>query len=146
VLDWLRRTVSGLWGGITDAVKDFVHTIVGGLMGALGFLFHDVTAKWSELVQAAEELEAGAWMLGRSLWHQLARIVTYDIPHYAMTAWWWVTHQDQLASVLFWWILRYLEERAWTAAQYLGEFFTALALRNLRRFLHLMETILVAVL
>jgi hypothetical protein len=109
-------------------------------------VYHDVTSAWDDLLHTAEGIETGAWHLGRAVWRQFNRVLTYWVPHFAMTAWWWVTHPDQLALVLFWWTLHYLERFAWTAAQYLGEFALALVMRNLRRFLHLAEEILAAVL
>jgi hypothetical protein len=146
VLGWLRRIVGFGWSGVTDAIKAFVHTVVGGIAGVVSLVFHAVTGAWDELTSAAAELENGAHQLGRSLWHKLSEIVGYWIPHFAFTAWWWVTHPDQLARTLLWYLVAALEREAWTAGQYLGEFGLALFTRNLRRFLHVLEHVFTAVL
>jgi hypothetical protein len=146
VLNWLRSTIDGWLGLISRAIREFVHAVVGAVVGALESLFRNVTGAWDDLVTAARELESSAWHLGRALWHQLDRIITYWVPHFAMTAWWWVTHPDQLAHVLYWHTIRYLETYAWQTGRYLGEFATALVVANLRRFTLLVEDIIHAVL
>lgn len=109
-------------------------------------LFGNVYGAWEALEKTAKELEDGTWHFAAETVNALTRILLHYIPAYAMTAWWWVTNPSCLASVLYWWIVKYLEERAWCTAQYLGEFLTALVARNLRTTAHLLETIIAAVL
>ncbi len=145
MLDWLGRLFDSAVGLIPSPIRNLVHTAVHAIAGVMITVFHDVTGAWDDLVHTAADIEEGAWHLGRSTWRKFNQIVTHLIPHYAMVAWWWVTNPDKLAETLFWWILRLLEHYAWEAGELLGEFFLALVLRNIRRFLHLIEAVLAAV-
>lgn len=59
--------------------------------------------------------------------------------------WEFFTHLDKFAELLFWHLVAALEAHAWDIAKFLGEFFLALIVHNLVRFIKLMETILDAV-
>lgn len=69
-----------------------------------------------------------------------------DLVKWGYTAWYWVTHPDKFAVLLFWPIIGLLNANAWDAARVLGEFLTALFLHNLRKVAMLLEDILHAVL
>ena len=145
MVNWLRSIWGFITGGVTAAVQAFVHALISGIAIVLDFIFGNVKGAWGELVTAARDLASGAHVLSSAVWNQLDKIITYYIPFYAYTAWWWVTNLDSLALVLLWHLLKWLEHYAWTAAQYLGEFTLALILRNLRRLALLVETIVTAV-
>lgn len=144
--NWISHTLGSAGRAIGSAVSGAVSAVVGGLVSLLGSLFGNVTGAWDELTAAAAELEHAAWIFGRGCWRQFDAILRHWIPKYAFTAWWWVTHPEQLASVLFWWLVHYLERRAWTAARYLGGFFLALIIHHVRHVLALAEDVLAAVL
>lgn len=129
-----------------DAVAKAGALTTGLIATVLSALTRSVAAAWSTFARVTEDwaLTAATWIA--SVTSLLARIVTFDIPHYAMTAWWWVTHPEQLAEQISWWVVRFLEVNAWTAARYLGEFMTALLLAQLRTFVRVVELILEAVL
>jgi hypothetical protein len=146
VLSWLGRVWGSLWGGVSSAVSAAVHFVIGGIAGLLDTIFGDVGDAWDDLVSTTAKLAGGAEAIGKSVWNQVDKILTHYIPFYAMTAWWWVTNLESLAQVLLWHLLKWLETWAWTAAQYLGEFTLALVVRNLRRLMILVETIVSAVL
>lgn len=146
MLSWLSGIFSSAWSGVTAAVASFVHTVVRGITLVVSMVFHQVTTAWDTFWRAARELEAGAFRFARATYRRIEELLHYWIPHFAVTAWWWVTHPDQLASVLFWHLLRWAEVRAWTAGRYLGDFALAVITHQLRRVLWLAEHILAAVL
>lgn len=146
MLSWLVNTVGGWLGSVGSAVVNFVRSVVGGVVGLLDFIFGRVGSAWDDLVTAVKTLAGVVHEYTVSVWQVLHRIMTYYIPVFAMTAWWWVTNPDALAQVLLWHLLKWLEAWAWTVAQYLGEFILALLVRNLRRIALLVETIVAAVL
>jgi hypothetical protein len=131
---------------VSAAVVDFVHTMVAGIAGVVSVVFHAVTSAWDEFWQACRELEAGAFRFARAAYRRIDELLRYWIPHFAITAWWWVTHPSELASVLFWHLIRWAEVRAWTAGRYLGNFVLAVIVHQLRRVLWLAEHVLAAVL
>ena len=145
MLNWLRSIWNTITGGVSTVIQAFVHALVSGIALVLDFIFGNVKGAWGELVTAAHEFVTGAHILGAAIWNQIDKIVTYYIPFYAYTAWWWVTNLDSLALVLLWHLLKWLEHYAWTAAQFLGEFTLALVLRNIRRLALLVETIVAAI-
>lgn len=146
MLSWLERILGEIGGAVSSAVRAAISFVVGGLTSLLSGLFGLVKEAWGVLALAGGDLERAAQAFGESVWDRLAAVITHLIPRYAMTAWWWVTHPDQLARVLLWWVLHWLEQEAWTAGLYLGEFVLALIRRNVRRVALLAETIIHAVL
>lgn len=145
MVSWLKGIWNTITGGISSAIQFFVHTLVNGLAFILDFIFGNVKGAWNALVDAYHDVVTGVHTFVSAVWNQLNLIITHYIPMYAFTAWWWVTHLDDLANVLLWHLLKWLEHYAWTAALYLGEFLLALILRNIRRLALLVETILTAV-
>jgi hypothetical protein len=143
---WLERKLGGWAGHVGDDVRHLVGDVAGGLAALIEFVFSDVTSAWHDLEATSHDLELGAWMLSGSVYRKLAELITHYIPRYAMTAWWWVTHPQELVSVLGWYLAAWLEQHAWDVGRYLGEFVTSLITHNMRRVAGLLETILAAVL
>lgn len=146
MLSWVKHVISSFFGGIDQGIRDFVDALLSGIAGVLDTLFSDVTRAWHDFTHsiALWATEAGRYL--DAVYHQLERIITYDLPHFAYTAWWWVTHTAELAEVLFWHLLALLEKYAWTAARYLGAFFLALIWHNLDEFVAVIEYVIDAVL
>jgi hypothetical protein len=146
MLGWLRGIIAKGAGLLGQGLSDLGNLALEGVTSVISFIFGDVGSAWDDMTTAWHFLSTlGSrllWDLTAGLWH----VITYDIPHYAMTAWWWVNHPAQLADVLGWHLVRFLEERAWAVAEYLGEFILALLLRNVRRVALLAEHILTAIL
>jgi hypothetical protein len=145
-ISWIGGVVGRAGRAVASGVSDLVHTAVGGLISLLGSLFGNVSGAWDELTTAAAGLEHAAETFGRGCWRQFDVILHHWIPKYAFTAWWWVTHPEQLSDALFWHLVRWLERRAFTAARYLGGFAAALLIHNLRQVLALIEDVIAAVL
>lgn len=146
MLNWLLGAIGGWLSSVGSAVANFVRTVVGGLASILDIIFGRVGSAWDDLASTVRSFEGLVHSYASSVWNQLDKILTYYIPTFAMTAWWWVTNPDALAQVLLWHVIKWLEYYAWTAAQYLGEFVLALVVRNLKRLALLAETIIAAVL
>lgn len=144
--DWIGGILGAVAGTLGSGVSSAISSVVGGLARLLASLFGNVAGAWDELTAAAAELEHAAWIFGRGCWRKLDEILRHYIPVYAFTAWWWVTHPEQFTSVLFWWLVHWLERRAWTAARYLGGFFLALIIHHVRHVLALAEDVITAVL
>lgn len=146
MLGWLWRVITTPIRLLDQGAHDLASLALRGLAAVISYVFRDVTRAWSDFTHVWDAFASVTerWLGGIEA--KLRLIIEHWLPRFAITAWWWVTHPDRLAEVLFWWIIRYLEKYAWQAAEHLGEFFTALWLRNLRRTLHLAETILAAVL
>jgi hypothetical protein len=146
VLTWLEKLLGQIGSNIPNPVKTLIGWAAGGIGAIVQLVFGDVTGAWREFTEAAEALAHEVEEHAAAVVTALTRIITVDIPRYAMTAWWWVTNPHELADVLFWHVIYWLEQRADQAAQYLGEFALHLITRNTSAVLKLLETILDAVL
>lgn len=145
MLNWLSGIWGSITGGISSAIQNFVRILISGICTVLDFIFGNVGKAWDDVVNAAHDFETAAHTFGSAAWNQFDKILTYYIPTFAMTAWWWVTNLDSLAQVMLWHILKWLEYYAWPAAQFLGEFTLALILKNLRQVALMIETIITAI-
>ena len=146
MLDWLAEILGAWIGGIAPAILNLIRVVVGGIAGVLDFIFGAVKGAWNELATQVANLATLTHGWVSEVWKTFDLIITYYIPKYAMEAWWWVTTPLALSEVLLYYVLHWLEQEAWTVAQYLGEFALALVLRELKRFLLLAEAIVAAIL
>ena len=146
MLNVIRRLLSNPVGAVSSGVHTLINAGLSALASLVDTVFGNVTGAWGDLAQWFESLPAALAHLNTWLYAHLRQLVTHDIPVYAQGAYWWVTHPGDLANLLFWHLVRSLENQAWTAAEYLGEFIVALIARNALRVARLAETILAAVL
>lgn len=131
---------------LPQPILDIVGAGIGGVISVLTGLTGNVTGAWHELAIALDALRAGHFEFTTALEGILGQIVGHWIPKYAITAWWWITHPDQLAEQLSLYVVKWLEREAWTIAPYLGKFLLALVVRNVKRWLPILESILAAIL
>lgn len=146
MLNWLSSFVSGFAGSVTADIRNFVHWAIHGIAGVMSTVFHQVTSAWDDYYRAARTFADGAFKFARNVFRMIERIVTYWIPHYAIYAWWWITHPDKLAARLGWHIVSWIERESWAVAGRLGKFTLHLITRNARHVAALMEEIVTAVL
>lgn len=146
MLDWLPRFLGSVGGLIGRGISDAIGWTVSAIAGLFGTITNDVADAWHDLAGDVLAVAEGARLLGREFFRNINRIVNWWLPRFAVTAWWWVTHPDDLASVLFWHLVKWLESRAWEAGRYLGNFALALITRNVGRVARLAEEIITAVL
>lgn len=146
MLDWLRRFVESAAGLVPSPVADLVQWSVQAIGGLLGTVTFNVADAWHNLTIMFDAVRAAHDLFGTSVLGQLEKLITYYIPHFAITAWWWVTHPEQLARVLLWYLVHEMERQAWTIGKYLGEFVLAILAHNSRRVAILLEDIITAIL
>jgi len=146
VLNWVRNTWNSVTGTVASGVDSAIQAVISALAGLIDTVFGHVYGAWEDLATDLEHAARFAETHALAIYHQLYHIITHDIPLYAYTAYWWVTHPASLAHVLFWHVIRELEDNAFTAARYLGSFLTGLIWHNLRLFISTVEDILDAVL
>lgn len=146
MITWLRRFLDGVAGRIGHGIADVISTVGGAIAGIFSTVSSDVTDAWRDLTANLDALAEAVRQAGLALYRHAEAVLRFWVPHFAVYAWWWVTHPDQLADSLFWYLIRWLEQRAWTVARYLGEFTLALVMHNMRRLALLAEDILHAVL
>jgi hypothetical protein len=146
MLEWLHHQIDSIGGRVTGAIKDAAHVVASGLGGLVTMVFGRVTTAWHDMTSAAVILERAAGEFGAAAWGQLHALITHWIPAFAMTAWWWVTHPEQLARTLGWHIVAFLESHAEQAAQYLAMFALHLIRTRLRSLLTVAEHVITAVL
>lgn len=146
MLNFIRGLLTNPVGTIEASVRSLISTVVGGLASLLDTIFGNVDGAWHDLASAFDDAEGVIKHFTSAVFGHLWQIVTHDIPVFAQTAYWWVTHPGDLANVLFWHLMRALENQAWQVAQWLGEFITATLVRNIRQVAALAETVLAALL
>ena len=85
----------------------------------------------------------------RDVWLPLVGITKQlraDLLKWGYTAWYYITHPDKLAPLLFDPLITLLEVNAWRVGQRLGQFTLALIVHNARRVAQVAEAIITAVL
>jgi hypothetical protein len=141
MLNWLRNLFATGVTTLITGLRDLIETGLHGIGGVIDTVFGQVTGGWTRFARAStlNQLSMGNLLTG--LYHQLHQLITHDIPAWARTAWWWVANPDKLALMLFWFLVRLLEDNAWAVAGHLGTFAVALIARNPRRVALIVETI-----
>lgn len=143
---WLKRFLDDAEHLLPSPVRDALQWTAQAIGGILGLVTGNVTGAWRDFTAVWDALRAGTADFARELLGQLEAIIVHWIPRYAITAWWWVTHPLELASVLTLYVVHWLEARAWQVAPYLGKFLLALLVHNVARVARLTEAIVAAVL
>lgn len=145
VLSWLESFITAAGSLVPSPIRDFVHWALHGIVGVVSTVFHQVTSAWDSLASSTAAFSRDLAGFADVVFHQLWRVITYYIPHYAIYAWWWITHPEQLAERLFWYIVKALERHAWAATQVMGKFVLNLIHHNVRHLAAVMEDIITAV-
>lgn len=143
---WLERALEIAARLVPNPILDLVSFTASALGGLLGTVSNNVADAWHEFATGLDVLRGTHFSFTADLLGVLERIVLHWIPRYAVTAWWWVTHPEQLARQLVLYVVHWLEREAWTIAPYLGRFLLALLVRNVGRVARLTEAIVSAIL
>lgn len=146
MLDWLGRLLGGAAHRAEAGLLSLVHLALAGLASVIEFVFKDVSREWTRFIHSGEQFAKSVLAHVHQVYAWLHRVITYDIPHFAHTAWWWVTHPGDLSKILGWHLVAWLEDHAWDVAHWLGGFVTSLIVRNARRVVQVAEHIIAAVL
>jgi hypothetical protein len=146
LLNWARGLLGGVTSTAASALRALINAGISGISAVIDTVFGNVFGAWKDLAGALDT--AGEAARHYQLWtlDHLRQLVTHDIPVFAQTASWWVSHPDQLARRLFWYLVRMLEDNAFTAARHLGAFLLSLAWHHADDVLKTAEDILDAVL
>jgi len=145
MLNWLRNIFASGVTTILSGLRDLLETGLHGIGAIIDTVFGDVLSSWIKYHTVNTGYSIAEDGLLASLYHQLHQLITHDIPAWARTAWWWVANPEKLALMLFWFLIRLLEDNAWTIASKLGEFIVALIARNPRRIALVVEEIITAI-
>lgn len=120
----LLAFAQGIWSGLLRLISAVDARLTAAFTAAIAWVLRTV---WAPLKAYADQI-----------WH--------DLTKWGYTAWWLVTHPDQLAELLIFHIVASLEAHAWQVARLLGTFTLALIRANLRRIAQLAEDVITAVL
>ena len=120
LLKFIRSWVAWLWAQIRATIALLYKQIAMVIRWAVTHIW-DPLWKWAQFLYRL--IKAWAWV-----------------------AFWWITHLASLAEKMVFWMAAAFERHAWELAGILGKFLLALIIRNLARFVRLVEAILVAVL
>lgn len=145
-----------VWDFAARLVRVYLPRITRWAWTWIVFLYHLSLKIWHDTLTALAVLRALAWSWIQALWHRVvtdvwdplkkyADLIWHDLLKWGWVAWWWITHPQNLAGLLFWHIIGWLEHYAWEASKRLGTFGLALVRNNLHRFLILIEDIVAAV-
>jgi hypothetical protein len=165
---WIGRVFSAGARDVSTFALNLMHVAIRGLYGFLHTIFGDVGDAWSVLFKAANTLATRLDAFGNEVVNTFFHIIKVWIPGY--TKWigkhvysplisairWigkegaevyhYISHPTSLAALLGYPIVAWLESNAWNVAEKLGEFFAHLFMRNVKRFMILMEDIIHAAL
>lgn len=127
MLNWARSLLGSAASAGLGALRSLLDAAIAGITSVLDTVFGNVFSAWHDLARAAEIAAIATGHYTEWTYDHLRHLVGHDIPVYAQTAFWWVTHPEQLARVLFWHLVRMAEDNAFTVARYLGSFAISLA-------------------
>jgi hypothetical protein len=160
-LYWLYRNLSSFSRAVYVKLWQIARQTIPWIINEYRTLYNDAVryaegiyntaAGWfNSALRYAENLVNGAinWVLA-NIWNPLWRDITtaWDwLTSKGETLWYYITHPDALATLIFDSLLTLLEQQAWAVADRLGKFFAALIIKNLTQFVTLVEDILNAIL
>lgn len=154
IVEWFCRPVMYAIWDINREIADYLYPIINGLkrriINGLAALETKVAGWVKEAVTSATN--AVNWLLSwvvRNVWTPVKAWVDdlyRKMSAWAYTAYFYVTHPDALARVIFWALWGVFTENAWAVGEVLGEWFLRLVLANVVRSARLVETIIADVL
>lgn len=160
IIKWLITQVENIARDIGNWINYLFHTILPWIYGRLEAAFNYAVELWRDAISYAARglaaLEHLAWSWIQyvlkwaydNIWLPLikyADAIWRDLLKWGYTAWWWITHPTELATVLLDYLIAAAEAAFWRIAAPVGTFALRLVVANLRRFVGLLETIITAV-
>lgn len=130
VIDWARWWFTRLLG----LIRAWVAWLWGKIRETIALIYREIgmVIRW-----AVTHIWDPLWHWVQFLWGR--------VKAWAWVAFWWVTHLASLAEAMIFHIAAAVERHAWELAGLLGRFFLALLIRNLARFVKIVEQIIAAV-
>lgn len=145
-----------VWNFARRVVRVYIPRLLHWAWGWILFLRKLTLTLYDDAIRALVALRKLAWSWILALWHNVlkyvwdplkryADMIWHDLLKWGYTAWYWITHPDKLAGLLFWHIIGWLEFYAWQVGKRLGTFGLSLVRNNLHKFLVLIEDVIAAV-
>jgi hypothetical protein len=150
------KFASEVWGAFYHLYQIIIPAIVRWAKRELLSLSKFIDHVWSWAVKEVEKIyhwiahEIATlikWVMVH-IWDPLFKSIELAwkwIFHEGKILWYYITHPDKLVALIFDSLVAELESQAWKVGGLLGKFFLALVVHNLRKFVLLLEDILMAV-
>jgi hypothetical protein len=167
VFSWLAKAYDWATGKIDSTVASWVNTIVRGIWTFLHSLFSTVITAWNDFYNGVKALASGLGKLASEVYDWIKWLldvfwrdfqdwlrkyveaplkVAYDwVVHEGATVWHYITHPADLVDLIWDNLIAKIESSAWDVGEKLGSFFLALIIKNLDKFVTLVEDIINAV-
>lgn len=147
---WVYAKLWLLIRSIVPAIINEYRTLYNAAVRYVSDVYNTVSGWFNDALHYAEHLVNGVidWVI-KNVWNPLYKLTT-DLFNWIKdkgeTLWYYLSHPDALAELIFGSLLTILEREAWAVADRLGKFAIALVAKNLRQFAMLIEDILNAIL
>lgn len=145
MFNWIDKAYQWLSGKVDSVLASWVHDIVRGFWYVLNALFGNVTGAWSALKDVFDFFGSKIERYFNEVYRAISDAYNW-INTKGYLVYYYITHPAQLVDLIWEALIANLESTAWETADRLGKFFLSLFLRNLEKFLMLIEDILNAVL
>lgn len=160
VVNWLIGQVENVAREIGSWISYLWNTILPWIYGRINAAFQWAEDLWRDAIGYAARglaaLEQWAWNAIQAVYRwaydniwlplkQYADSIWDHLLQWGYTAWWWITHPDQLARALLGWLIVAAEDAFWAIAAPVGSFALRIVIANTQRFVQLLETIITAV-
>jgi hypothetical protein len=164
VFDWIAKAYNWAVGKVDTTTAGWVHDILSTLWGFLHSLFGVVITAWDDFYTRVKNFITGIGhfivavddaftYLWHVWWKKVWAYITVHIikpllsavhwvEHEGLTIWHYITHPADLVDLIFDPLVTKIEAEAWSLGDKLGKFFLSLMVKNLKRFLTLMEDVL----
>lgn len=141
MLNWFRRAFDTVTGGVDRAVVTLIHVVISGLYAFLHIIFSGVLTAWDDLVKVAENFRKmlDAWI--GDVERRFSEVYGW-LNKEGRELWYYITHPDALAKLIFRDIIRVLlSDIEWTGETVLG-YAIELLLRHRDTALRLAENVI----
>jgi hypothetical protein len=145
MFNWIDKAYQWLSGKVDSVLASWVHDVVRGFWYVLNALFGNVTSAWSQLKDIFDFFGSKIERYFNETYRAISDAYNW-INTRGYLVYYYITHPAKLVDLLWEALIANLESTAWETADRLGKFFLSLFLRNLEKFLMLIEDILNAVL
>jgi hypothetical protein len=142
---WIDKAWQWAAGNIGGTIVSWVHDVIRGFWYVLNALFGNVTGAWSGLKDIFDFFGSKIERFFDEVYRAIREAYGWINTH-GYLVYYYITHPAKLVDLLWEALIANLESTAWETAERLGKFFLSLILRNLEKFLMLIEDILHAVL
>lgn len=140
------RVIHGWIPWLIDQITGFYHAAINFGESILQSLSHYISDVLNWAQQAINDVIR--WVTD-NVYNPLAHFISTALDWISKegnTLWYYLTHPDKLAELLFDYLIALLESLAWDVGARLGKFFLSLVVRNIVQFATLIENVIDAIL